>query len=97
MFKNRFIHSQQCIKKYLRNLPLFKMVQCVNSIYKGRKKILCAPRLERVHKNEGCKFTVFQTLVREIVFMHELANSAKNFSPCSLRYFVRFLCTTLIN
>ena len=29
MFKNHFIHSQKCIKKFLRILHLFKMAQCI--------------------------------------------------------------------
>ena len=29
MFKNHFIHSQQCIKKFLHILPFFKPVKCV--------------------------------------------------------------------
>ena len=73
--------------------------------YKGGKKILCTHRRERVRKNdfthEWPKSSAFALLfgarVHKIVFMHELAMSAKNFRPCSLSYFVRFLCSILIN
>ena len=70
VFKNHFIHSQQCIKIFLRISPLLKMVQCVKLIYTQdtwtKRRILCTELYNSILSHKGVK-RIFCTHRRERV------------------------------